>query len=41
MLELAQLRDYPSLRHGVEGDDMKQRCQRASDFRCAPPSQRS
>jgi hypothetical protein len=36
MPEPAQLRGYPLLRLGVEGDGKKQRCHRGSEFRCAP-----
>ena len=37
MPEPAQLRGYPLLRLGVEGGGkLKQRCQRGSEFRCAP-----
>jgi hypothetical protein len=37
MPEPAQLRGYPLLRLGVEGNGkLKQKCQRGSEFRCAP-----
>jgi hypothetical protein len=37
MPEPAQLPGYPLLKLGVEGGaKLKQRCQRSSEFRCAP-----
>ena len=32
----AQLWGYPLLMLGLDGDAKKQRCQRGSEFRCAP-----